>query len=86
MQSLSYSLLILCTGMLYVRPTELFDSLKEAPLYEMAMLCGLAISAPRIVMLLTARSLVANPVTFCVVGLTAAVASRTWRILQSLRL
>lgn len=72
--SLSYFLFVVCTGVLFVRPAELVESLVNAPLYEVAILCGLTIAAPRILGQITTRSLVANPVTFCVVALVAAVA------------
>lgn len=73
-QALGYVLFVVCTGVLFVRPTELVDDLNDAPLYEAAILAGLAISAPRVLRQLSASALVKNPATLCVMGLVPAVA------------
>jgi putative inorganic carbon (hco3(-)) transporter len=73
-RSLGFVLFVVCMGLLIVRPTELVESLRDAPLYEMTILCGLAISAPRILTQLAGRSLATSPITVCVVGLLPAVA------------
>lgn len=73
-QSLGYVLFVVCTGVLFVRPTELVDDLNDAPLYEAAILAGLAISAPRVLRQLSVSALVKNPATLCVMGLVPAVA------------
>ncbi|MDB5309383.1 MAG: hypothetical protein JWO38_3585 [Gemmataceae bacterium] len=72
--SLGFFLFVLCTGVLFVRPTELVESLAGAPLYEVSILGCFAVSVPQVTAQLTARALVRNPITLCVTGLLAAVA------------
>lgn len=73
-KSLGYFLFVVCTGVLFVRPTELVGSLQDTPLYEVVILIGLAITAPRIQSQLTPRALTKSPITICVVSLVPAVA------------
>lgn len=71
--SVRFALLVLVTGVLFVRPTELIESLRDAPVYEVTILCALALSGSVLREQLTVRSLKTNPVTACVVGLLVAV-------------
>jgi O-antigen ligase len=73
-RSLSFFLFVILTGVLFVRPTELVESLQDAPVYEVVILCCLATASPRVIEQLRARSLKSRPISFYVLGLLAAVA------------
>jgi O-antigen ligase len=60
-------------GVLLVRPTELVESLANAPLYEIPVLCCLALSASHILAQCSGHPLRRAPTTFCVLGLVLAV-------------
>jgi hypothetical protein len=72
--SSGFVLFVIVTGVLFVRPTELVGSLKDAPVYEVSILCCLAVAAPQLLGQLTTRSLRTRPTTLCVLGLLVAVA------------
>lgn len=73
MASIRFALLVLVTGVLFLRPAEIISSLEDQPVYEVCILCCLVVSAPVIVQQLTARSLGARPITLFVLGLLAVV-------------
>jgi O-antigen ligase len=72
--SLGFVLFVILIGVLFVRPAELIDSLKEAPVYEVTILCCLAVAAPAVLAQLRPDSLRDRPITLCVLCLLPAVA------------
>jgi hypothetical protein len=69
-----FILFVVCTGVLFVRPTEIVEALVDAPLYEFSIIGCFVCAFPSVFAQLTWRSLRTNPTTFCVVGMLAAVA------------
>ena len=65
--------LVLLNAALFIRPAELIPEFQEAPLYNVLILTCLALSFPAVIGQLTGRSLRANPISACVVGLLLAV-------------
>jgi hypothetical protein len=72
-RSFSFFLFVILNGVLFLRPTELVEPLREVPLYAITLLCCLAVSAPVLLEQLTTRSLRTNPTTVCVLGLLVAM-------------
>lgn len=72
--ALGFFLFVVCTGVLFVRPTDLIESLSDARLYELSIIGCFAASAPLVRRQLAKEALLKNPITMCVVGLLAAVA------------
>lgn len=69
----AFVLFALVNAVLFVRPNELVPAIRDWPVYELLMVGCLALALPRLARQLAARSLAANPITACVVGLLGAV-------------
>ncbi|HEX2971797.1 MAG TPA: O-antigen ligase family protein [Tepidisphaeraceae bacterium] len=68
-----FTLFVLLTGTIFTRPSEIVPGLQGVPIYELLIVSCILICLPRILEQVTLRSLVANPITFCVVGLLVSV-------------
>jgi O-antigen ligase len=68
------ALLLLATGALLFRPSDLVPVLEGAPLYEICILCCIAVSFPRLLSQLTARSLRSNAILTVLLLFPVAVA------------
>lgn len=76
-----FLLFVLVNGALFVRPMDMFPSLKGWPIYEVLICTSLIISFPAVLEQLTPRSLLERPITVCVLGLLATVIlSHLWRL------
>ncbi len=70
---MDFFLFLLVNFTLFVRPSELVPDLAEVPIYNILIVAGLIVSASRILQKLRPDNLIRDPITFCVVGLLAAV-------------
>ena len=70
---MGYFLFLLVNAALFLRPEEILPQLNGTHLYELFTLSCLAVSFPRVVNKLGLRSLRANPMNACIVGLMAVV-------------
>ncbi|QEH37845.1 hypothetical protein OJF2_64370 [Aquisphaera giovannonii] len=61
------------TAILLLRPADIIPLLQGLPLYQVVILVCVALSFGGIFRQLRARSLLENPISFCIVGLLAAV-------------
>jgi hypothetical protein len=69
---LGFFLFLLLNAVLFIRPSELIPSLEGAQIYEAIIFACLAISFPEVVRQLAVRSLAAQPIAACVLGVAAA--------------
>ncbi len=69
---MDFILLILVTGTLYIRPSELIPSLETIPIYEILIVLTLLISIGPLLGQLSSSRLREQPITVCVVGLLIA--------------
>lgn len=70
---MSYLSFLLLTAALFVRPAEIVDALRGAPIYWCLIVACLILNAPRIARHLSPASLARHPITVCVLGMLAAV-------------
>src|SRR5207245_7058108 len=70
---LGFVLFLLVNSVLFIRPAEIVPSLEELPVYEILIVACLLSSLPVVVGQLNGRSLRANPVTVCALGMLVAV-------------
>jgi putative inorganic carbon (HCO3(-)) transporter len=70
---MDFLFLVFLNAALFIRPAELIPEFQEAPLYNVLILICFALSFPAVIRQLTGRSLMANPISACVVGLLLAV-------------
>jgi O-antigen ligase len=75
--TLGFALFLLVNVILFVRPSELFASLAEVPIYEIVIVPCLVFSLPVVLEQLWPGTLAERPVTFCVFGVTAMVGVST---------
>jgi O-antigen ligase len=68
-----YFLFLLVNATLFIRPSELFPSLAEIPIYNILIVTCLFVSFSQVAGLLQWRQLSAQPVTMCVLGVLAAI-------------
>ncbi len=68
-----FALLVLVNVALFLRPAELVPALESAPVYEVAILAALALSAGTVLGQLDPAALAARPITAFVLGLLASV-------------
>src|SRR5208337_2980376 len=71
--SMQFPLFVLLTAILYLRPAEIIPPLEGLPLYQGVILICIALSFGNILKQITKRSLLAHPISFCMVGLLIAV-------------
>jgi O-antigen ligase len=69
----AFALFIALNAMLFLRPAEVIAALDDLPIYEVTILCCLAVACPRVLAQLAPRSLRGRPITACVLALLAAV-------------
>jgi hypothetical protein len=70
---MSFVLFLLVNATLFIRPAEIVPALLGVKIYEALILTCIVAAAPEILAYLTRRSLDAQPVTLCVLGLLLAV-------------
>lgn len=68
---MGFGLLVLATGMLFLRPGEIITELEVLPIYEALILACLLVSLPSLLEQLTWPSLIARPISLCVMGILA---------------
>jgi hypothetical protein len=71
--SLGFVLFLLVNAALFLRPAELVEDLKTAPIYEVLIVACLAAALPRVLRQFTPRSLFSHPISLCMVGMLGAV-------------
>src|SRR5438105_4140200 len=69
---MAFVLFLLVNFVLLVRPTEIVPAMAGWKLYEATILACLVVSVPHLLAYLTGKSLDAQPITLCVLGLFAA--------------
>ncbi len=70
---MQFQLLVLLTAILYLRPADIIPPLQGLPLYQGVILICIVISFGNILKQITSRSLLAHPISFCMVGLLVAI-------------
>jgi hypothetical protein len=70
---LRFALFVLVTGVLFLRPADIFPDLENFPVYELSIWCCLAVSMPAMLQQLSPHALRKQPITLCVLGLLVAV-------------
>lgn len=70
---MSFFLLILLNATLMIRPAEVVPALLALPIYQVVIGCCLIVAFPSVVAQLQPPLLAARPISFCVVGMLAAV-------------
>lgn len=73
-RAVGFSLCILVTAALLVRPADLLPSLEHLPIYNVLIIACLVVSLPEVLRQLAPQSLSASPITVCVIGILAVVA------------
>jgi O-antigen ligase len=68
-----FFLFLLVNFTLFVRPAEIFPAIAELPIYNYTILAAFAFALPKVVDHLRPDHLSREPITFCVLGLLAAV-------------
>ena len=68
-----FGLFALLTGVLFVRPAEIFTFLDGAPIYELLIVAAILVASSKLLQQLTPRSLTAVPISACVVCMVLAV-------------
>jgi hypothetical protein len=66
-------LLLLLTGLLFLRPAELFPGVPEGPYYQIVMIACLVLGAESILSQFTPAGLATRPITACLLGLSLAI-------------
>jgi len=74
MPQIGFLLFLLLNAILFIRPMDIFASVKSWPIYEVLSLVCLAVSFRAVIKQFTSQSLLSRPITVCVVGLLIAVA------------
>jgi len=72
-QSRGFASFILLTAILLLRPADIIPQLQGLPLYQGVILLCIALSFGGMLKQITARSLRAHPISFCMVGLLVAI-------------
>ncbi len=72
-QSRGFVTFILLTAILFLRPADIIPPLQGLPLYQGVILICIALSFGNILKQITKRSLLAHPISFCMVGLLVAI-------------
>ena len=72
-QSRGFAPFILLTAILFLRPADIIPPLQGLPLYQGVILICIVISFGNILKQITSRSLLAHPISFCMVGLLVAI-------------
>ncbi|MBX6312992.1 MAG: O-antigen ligase family protein [Isosphaeraceae bacterium] len=70
---MGFLLFILVNVVLFIRPSEIIPDLQALPLYELSIVSCLLICFPTVLEQLSGRSLAAQPISACVVGMPVAV-------------
>jgi hypothetical protein len=70
---MQFPLFVLLTAILFLRPADIIPPLQGLPLYQGVILICIALSFGNIFKQITSRSLLAHPISFCMVGLLVAV-------------
>ena len=70
---MSFTLFLIVHAVLFIRPSELLPQLGGLPLYNASMLACIVCTLPVLARRLTLRSLMAQPITMCILGVLAAV-------------
>jgi hypothetical protein len=71
--SVGFSLFILVNAVLFLRPAEIIPDVVGWPIYEVVILCCLAVSLPDWIRQLAPGALGNQPITVCVLGILAMV-------------
>lgn len=71
---IGYALFLVVNLILFVRPSDLFPSLANAGLYELAIIACFIASFPAVLEQFVPSTLVSRPITLCVLGLGVALA------------
>ena len=71
--SMQFPLFVLLTAILFLRPADIIPPLQGLPLYQGVILICIVISFGNILKQITSRSLLAHPISFCMVGLLVAI-------------
>jgi len=66
---MAYWLFIVVNAILFIRPAEIVPGLKDAPIYQAAIIACLLCSFPGLLAQLGPNALAARPITVCVLGL-----------------
>lgn len=70
---MDFLLFLLVNATLFIRPGELAEGVANWPIYNVLILATLAVASLKVVPILSLKSLTAEPITTCVVGILAAV-------------
>jgi O-antigen ligase len=71
--SLDFILFLLLNAVLFVRPGDLIEEIKELPIYNGLILACIVLSLSRLLRSVAPREILADSITACVLGLLAAV-------------
>ena len=69
---MAFFLLVLVNAAMFIRPSEIIPDLEVVPAYSILIFSCLLVSFPAVLRELTLRSLVATPISMCVLGMQAA--------------
>src|SRR5437764_117066 len=70
---LGFFLFLLVNAALFMRPTEIFQDVFYSQTYLVLILSCFVVSVPCVTRQLTPSALVAQPISVCILGLTAAI-------------
>ena len=70
---MKFAWFVLLTAILLLRPADIIPPLMGLPLYQGVILICIALSFGNILKQITSRSLLAHPISFCMVGLLVAI-------------
>lgn len=73
LNSIGFGLLLLLTGVIFIRPAELLPDLEGWPLYEVTIILTMIVSLPAMLMTLSPASLQARPAVLCAIGVMVAI-------------
>src|SRR5436190_11525817 len=71
--STAFGLFVLLNAILFVRPAEIFSSLEGLPIYEILIILCLISAQSRLTRQLNVRTIRAQPIIACVLGMLIAV-------------
>jgi O-antigen ligase len=71
---LGFSLFVLTTATLFIRPGEIFPATESWPIFQVLILSTLAVAHPELIEQLRLEQLVRFPVLLCVLGMTVSIA------------
>src|ERR1700751_4272307 len=71
---MGFPLFLLVNAVQFIMPAAFVADLAAFPIYQVVVLCCLAVSYPRVLSQLDRVTLVERPITVCVLGLLVAVA------------